>query len=125
MVQPGYQKQFNREKEIALDPIKSFQRLKAESRQTNERVNLDSTGELLQTTGFLEKIGADQIFMSDTSNFFQCPPSYQHEIKNRQKEHCQKTEDFQKWSDEAYRIGKKTFVSGGALRTGLTESYGF
>ena len=80
MASPSYQRQLTREKDIALDPIKSHQRLQVESRQTKERVNLDSAKELLQTTGFLEKIGADQIFMSDTSNYFQCPAPYHDEV---------------------------------------------
>ena len=38
------------------------------------------------------------------------------QLRNRKTEFCQKTEEFQKWSDEAFRTGKKTFVSGGALK---------
>ena len=78
---PGNQKTvISRENTLALDPIKSFQRIKEESRKSKERICFDSTTELLQTKGFLEKLGPEKIYMSDTTSFFQYPPAYQSEV---------------------------------------------
>ena len=74
---------FKSQQSASLDPVRSFTRLKQDSLDTKQRLEFDSTKDIIETPGFLQKIGAEHIFISETTNFHKFTPSFSKQVSNK------------------------------------------
>lgn len=101
---------------VQMDSSASYRRTRMESRDCALRNQLDSTWDVLQTAGYFEKVGPEKIYLSQTADFFKDDPKRSDMVKTTDKSHFFQTDDIRKWTDEAVKLGKKPFVSGGVIR---------
>jgi len=84
--------------------------------QTMERNRQDQTWTILSTPGFLEAVGADKVFKSDTHIMHTTNEAFEKAVRKVDTSQGIQKDAIRIWSESAVKQKIKLFVSGGAMR---------
>lgn len=84
--------------------------------QTMERNRQDQTWSILSTPGFLEAVGADKVFKSDTQIMHTTNEAFEKAVRQVDTSQGIQKDAIRIWSESAVKQKIKLFVSGGAMK---------
>ena len=84
--------------------------------QTMERNRQDQTWTILSTPGFLEAVGADKVFKSDTHIMHSTNEAFEKAVRQADCSQGIQKDAIRIWSESAVKQKIKLFVSGGAMK---------
>jgi hypothetical protein len=102
-----------------FNAAESIRMTREQCKVTMKNQKHDNTWEILVTPGYLEQVGADNVFKSDMHMNYQCDERYDRAIDPRTFDHTNgiPTSPLRVWAEDAVRSGRlPLFSSGGAIR---------
>lgn len=98
------------------ETIASLAMTKRLGMQTMERNRQDQTWSILSTPGFLEAVGADKVFKSDTQLMHTTNEAFEKAVRQADNSQGIQKDAIRIWSESAVKQKIKLFVSGGAMK---------
>ena len=98
------------------ETIASLAMTKRLGMQTMERNRQDQTWSILSTPGFLEAVGADKVFKSDTQIMHTTNEAFEKAVRQVDTSQGIQKDAIRIWSESAVKQKIKLFVSGGAMK---------